>query len=98
MNCRDAILDYLKSHKTFFAHSVAKKYGLSTNGISQMARRMEQEKILIQHSRRWRDCRYRLREIGEEDPEPATIIEQCKASPAMQRVLAFYGKTQGAQQ
>lgn len=95
MTGKEAILEYLKTHKSFCAPDVAKEYSISQTGINQAASILFREGVLVADGRVWRTVYYRMSTDAEREGRVSTnmIFRECRQSPAMRRVLAFYERT-----
>ncbi|UXY09007.1 protein ren [Kosakonia sp. ML.JS2a] len=93
MTGREAILEYLKTHDDFSPMEVVKTCGFTLNCISTNARKMVDGKELYVSSRKWRTIRYKARKSEGKPEDEYDIFSQCKASPVMKRMLAFYGRS-----
>lgn len=94
MTGKEAILDYLKTHGEFRIPQIASTYGISVATVANYAKTMVEGGEIYISSRKWCDVRYRLRTDLNEQSVKVDIFKQCKESPAMKRMLAFYGRTQ----
>ncbi|STU30303.1 Uncharacterised protein [Klebsiella pneumoniae] len=90
MTGKDAILNYLKTHKTCSSPDVA-----AASGINQAANILARQGVLVAEARVWRTVYYRLATEEEIAGRKSTnqIFNECRQSPAMKRVLAVYGRT-----
>lgn len=93
MTGKEAILEYLKTHKSFCAPDVAKAYSVSQTGINQAANILFREGLLVTDGRVWRNVYYRLATDAEREGLVSTnmIFKECRNSEAMKRVLSVYG-------
>lgn len=93
MTGKEAILQYLKTHKSFCAPDVAKAYSVSQTGINQAANILFREGVLVTDGRVWRNVYYRLATGAEREGMVSTnmIFKECRNSEAMKRVLSVYG-------
>ncbi|HFT7677551.1 TPA: protein ren [Citrobacter braakii] len=94
MTSKQAILNYLKTHKTFCAPDVSKASGATMTSINQAANIMFHAGIIVPDGRVWRTVYYRYATEEEREGRVSTngIFQECKKSAAMQRVLAVYGR------
>ncbi len=94
MTGRQAILEYLRTHKNFCAHDLATAYGISQKGINRAARLLEMEGLLVVDIKAWRAVFYRMATREEQEGRRSTnvIFQECRQSESMKRVLAFYGR------
>ncbi|ECJ2445963.1 protein ren [Salmonella enterica subsp. diarizonae] len=93
MTGKQAILQYLKTHKSFCAPDVAKAYGVSQTGVNQAASILFREGVLVTEGRVWRNVYYRMATDAEREGLISTnmIFKECRNSEAMKRVLSVYG-------
>lgn len=96
MKGEQAIMNYLKTHRTFTAKDVAAEYGLSINCITKSAIKLERQRKLIRMSKVWRTVTYRMATPEEEAGTARSctngIFWECLNSEAMKRVLLVYGR------
>lgn len=94
MTGKQAILDYLKTHKNFCAPDVSAASGATMTSINQAANIMFHAGVIVPDGRVWRTVYYRYSTEAEREGLVSTngIFQECKNSAAMQRVLAFYGR------
>ena len=92
---KDAILNYLKTHKTCSSPDVAAASGMTHTCINQAANILAKQGVLVAEARVWRTVYYRLATEEEIAGRKSTnqIFNECRQSPAMKRVLAVYGRT-----
>ncbi|HBS2788794.1 TPA: winged helix-turn-helix transcriptional regulator [Klebsiella pneumoniae] len=95
MTGKDAILNYLKTHKTCSSPDVAAASGMTRTCINQAANILAKQGVLVAEARVWRTVYYRLATEEEISGRKSTnqIFNECRQSPAMKRVLAVYGRT-----
>lgn len=95
MTGKDAILNYLKTHKTCSSPDVAAASGMTHTCINQAANILAKQGVLVAEARVWRTVYYRLATEEEIAGRKSTnqIFNECRQSPAMKRVLAVYGRT-----
>ncbi|MEZ2435055.1 winged helix-turn-helix domain-containing protein [Raoultella planticola] len=94
MTGKQAIFNYLQTHKTFCAPDVAAATGLTQTSINQAANILAKQGVLVAEARVWRTVYYRLATEEEIAGRKSTnqIFNECRQSPAMKRVLAVYGR------
>lgn len=96
MKGKQAILRYLETHRTFTAKDVATECGMTINRITKNAIDLERARKIVRVSKVWRTVTYRLATPEEQDGTARSctnmIFKECRQSPAMRRVLAFYGR------
>lgn len=94
MTAREAILEYLKTHKVFTSADIAKIHGSTQSRINQIASELFREGVIAVDSRVWRTVYYRLATDDEKSGRVSTnlIFQECRQSDAMRRVLAVYGR------
>lgn len=97
MTGKQAIFNYLKTHKTFTSKEVSAASGLTINCITKNAVDLADARLLVRISKVWRTVTYRLATPEEQAGTARSctnmIFSECRQSPAMRRVLAFYGRT-----
>ena len=95
MTGKQAIFNYLQTHKTFCAPDVAAATGLTQTSINQAASLLAREGVLVVDGKAWRTLYYRLTTEDERAGRRSTnrIFQECRNSEAMKRVLAVYGRT-----
>ncbi len=95
MTGKDAILNYLKTHKTCSSPDVAAASGMTHTCINQAANILAKQGVLVAEARVWRTVYYRLATEEEISGRKSTnqIFNECRQRPAMKRVLAVYGRT-----
>ncbi|MEX0549002.1 winged helix-turn-helix domain-containing protein [Raoultella terrigena] len=95
MTGKQAILNYLQTHRTFCAPDVCAATGLSQPSINQAASILAREGVLVVEGKSWRTVYYRLTTEDERNGRRSTnrIFQECRNSEAMKRVLAVYGRT-----
>lgn len=97
MTGKQAIFHYLKTHQTFTSKELSEASGLTINCITKNAVDLENARLLVRISKVWRTVTYRLATPEEQDGTARSctnmIFKECRQSPAMRRVLAFYGRT-----
>lgn len=94
MTAKQAILHYLRTHRTFSAADVAAACKISQTGVNQAARILEKQGVVVVDSKEWRAVHYRLITRDEQSGKRSTnlIFQECRQSEVMKRVLAFYGR------
>ncbi|RRE56929.1 protein ren [Klebsiella pneumoniae] len=95
MTGKDAILNYLKTHKTCSSPDVAAASGMTHTCINQAAN-IRKAGVLVAEARVWRTVYYRLATEEEISGRKSTnqIFNECRQSPVMKRILAVYGRAQ----
>lgn len=93
MTARQAILEYLESHKVFTSSDIAKIHPSTRSRINHIVGEMFRDGLIVVHSRQWRTVYYRLASDDEKSGRVSTnqIFQECRQSEAMRRVLNFYG-------
>lgn len=93
MTGKEAILHYLKTHRTFCAPDVAAATGATVTSINQAAAKMARADLLVIEGKVWRTVYYRFATREEREGKVSTnlIFKECRQSAAMKRVLAVYG-------
>ncbi|MDA3989915.1 protein ren [Klebsiella aerogenes] len=96
MTGKDAILNYLKTHKTCSSPDVAEASGMSHTCINQAANILAKQGELVAVAKVWRTVHYRLATEEDISGQKSTnqIFNECRQSPVMKRILAVYGRTQ----
>ncbi|MEQ5029076.1 protein ren [Klebsiella aerogenes] len=96
MTGKDAIMDYLKTHKTCNSPDVADASGMSRTCINQAANILAKQGVLVAVAKVWRTVHYRLATEQEISGQKSTnqIFNECRQSPVMKRILAVYGRVQ----
>lgn len=90
MNTKTEIRKYLAAgHDTFTTKQIAAITGLPIKTISTTANQMCKSGELVVESRAWRQTVYRS--SGAAVQKKNSIIEDCRNSAAMQRILTVYG-------
>lgn len=67
MTGKEAILEYLKTHKTFCSADVSAFSGVSHTGINLAASDLARKGILVVHGKVWRTVYYRM--VTEDEKE-----------------------------
>lgn len=93
MTARQAILEYLKTHRSFNSTDVAAFHGSSRSCISQATNTLFRKGVIVVESKLWRTVYYRLATDDEKSGRVSTnlIFSECRSSAAMRRVLSIYG-------
>ena len=60
MTGKEAIFEYLKTHKTFCSADVSAFSGVSHTGINQAASDLARKGLLVVHGKVWRTVYYRM--------------------------------------
>lgn len=96
MTGKEAIFEYLKTHKTFCSADVSAFSGVSHTGINLAASDLARKGLLVVDGKVWRTVYYRMVTDDEKEGRRSTnrIFQECRNSEAMKRVLAVYGRTQ----
>lgn len=90
MTTRTEIRKYLAAgHDTFTTAEVSAAIGLPIKTISTTANQMCKSGELVVESRTWRKTVYR--KAGVVSEKKNSIIDDCRNSAAMKRVLSVYG-------
>ncbi|WP_220711539.1 protein ren [Citrobacter freundii] len=96
MTGKQAILNYLKTHRTFNSKEVAETFSLSVSCITKNAIDMENKRLITRIGKVWRTVTYRLATPEEQDGTALSctngIFYECRNSAAMKRVLSVYGR------
>ncbi|AWE03101.1 protein ren [Klebsiella pneumoniae] len=94
MTGKDAILNYLKTHRTC-SFQMSRGFRMTHTCINQAANILAKQGVLVAEARVWRTVYYRLATEEEISGRKSTnqIFNECRQSPAMKRVLAVYGRT-----
>ncbi|HCR0764361.1 protein ren, partial [Enterobacter hormaechei] len=94
MTGKQAIFNYLKTHKTFTSKGVSAASGLTINCITKNAIDLESERKLVRISKVWRTVTYRLATPEEQGGTARSctngIFQECRNSAAMKRVLMVW--------
>ena len=95
MTGKEAILHYLKTHRTFCAPDVAAATGVTVTSINQAAAKMARAGILVVDGKVWRKVYYRFATREEREGKVSTnlIFKEFRQSAAMKRVLRVYKRT-----
>ena len=93
MTARQAILEYLKTHKVFTSADIAKIHPSTRSRINPIVGEMFRDGLIVVDSREWRTVYYRLASDDEKSGRVSTnlIFQECRQSDTMKRVLKFYG-------
>lgn len=93
MTARQAILEYLKVHRSFTSSDVSSLFGLRRDSVRLASRALIRERVIEFDRRNWRTVYYRLASDDEKSGLVSTnlIFQECRQSEAMKRVLNFYG-------
>ena len=93
MTARQAILEYLKTHRVFTSADIARVHHSTRSRINHIVGEMFRDGLIVVHSRKWRTVYYRLASGDEKSGRVSTnlIFQECRQSDAMKRVLNFYG-------
>lgn len=95
MTGKQAIFNYLKTHKTFTSKEVSAASGLTINCITKNAVDLADARLLVRISKVWRTVTYRLATPEEQAGTARSctnmIFSECRNSAAMKRVLSVYG-------
>jgi len=95
MTGKQAILNYLKTHRTFTSKELSEASGLTINCITKNAVDLEHARVLVRISKVWRTVTYRLATPEEQAGTARNctnmIFKECRNSEAMKRVLSVYG-------
>ncbi|EIZ8938092.1 protein ren [Salmonella enterica] len=93
MTARQAILEYLKTHRSFTSADITKITGTTQSCINHAAAALFREGVIVVESKLWRTVYYRLATDDEKSDRVSTnlIFQECRQSEAMKRVLSIYG-------
>lgn len=96
MTGKDAILNYLKTHKTYNSPEVAEASGMPHTCINQAANILAKQGVLVAVAKVWRTVHYRLATEEEISGQNSTnqIFNECRQSPVMNRILAVCERRQ----